>query len=42
MRRASWFKTEAKWSAAVLYALPTLGLLTLLAALALRWLKGAG
>ena len=42
MRRASRFKTEAQWTAAVHYLLPAAGVLALLAALLVGWLRGGG
>jgi hypothetical protein len=41
MKKSSFFKTEAKWSAAINYLPPALGLLAALAASVVGWL-GAG
>ena len=38
----SWFKSEAKWAAALLYAPPILGLLGALALLLLKLLRSVG
>jgi hypothetical protein len=40
MRRASWFKSEAKWMAAVEYLLPAAGMLLILVVLLVRWARG--
>jgi hypothetical protein len=42
MRKASWFKTEAKWTAAIQYLLLAAGLAVVLVALVVRWLRAAG
>ena len=42
MRKTSWFKAEAVWTAALLYLLPALGALASLAALAVGWLRADG
>jgi len=42
MRKAFWFKSEAKWSAAIQYVPLAAGLLVLLAALIVRWARAAG
>jgi hypothetical protein len=42
MRRRSWFKSEAEWTAVAHYLIPALGVLGLLAALILVWLRANG
>ena len=39
MRKRSWFKSEAEWTVVVHYLLPALGMLGLLAAPLLGWLR---
>ena len=39
MRKQSFFKSEAKWTAAILYALPAAGLLVLAVAFIVRWAR---
>ncbi len=42
MSRRSWFKSEAEWTAAAHYLVAALGLLGLLAALAVAWARARG
>jgi hypothetical protein len=42
MRRKSWFKSEAELTAVVHYLIPALGVLGLLAALIVAWLRADG
>jgi hypothetical protein len=42
MRKSSWFKSEAEWTAAAHYIIPALGLLGLLAALLVARLSADG
>jgi hypothetical protein len=42
MRKTSWFKTEAKWTAAIHYLLLATGLLAILIELIIGWVKAAG
>ncbi len=43
MKKAkSWFKSEAKWSAALLYGVPALGLLAALVVYLIRLLRTGG
>jgi hypothetical protein len=42
MRKTSRFKTEAKWTAAAHYLLPAAGMVVLLVALIIGWLRAAG
>ena len=42
MRKRSWFKSEAEWTVVVHYLISALGVLGLLAALILSWLRAAG
>jgi hypothetical protein len=41
-RSKSWFKTEAKWTAALLYGVPAAGLLAALVLLLVRVLRAGG
>ena len=40
MRKRSWFKSEAEWTVVAHYLIPALGVLGLLAALMVAWLRG--
>jgi len=40
MRKASRFKSEAEWAAAVQYLLPAAGVLSILVVLLVRWARG--
>jgi hypothetical protein len=40
MKKTSFFKSEAKWTAAVHYLLPAAGLLLTLVVLVFRWARG--
>ena len=42
MRKRSWFKSDGEWTAVAHYLIPALGVLGLLAALILVWLRGSG
>ena len=42
MRSRSWFKSEAEWTAAAHYLIAALGVLGLLAALLVAWLRADG
>ena len=42
MTKGSWFKSEAEWTVVVHYLIAALGLLGLLAALILGWLRAEG
>ena len=42
MKKRSWFKSEGEWTAVAHYLIPALGVLGLLAALILAWLRADG
>ena len=42
MRKRPWFKAEAEWTAMAHYLIPALGVLGLLAASVVAWLRAGG